>query len=261
MTLEEEIRCNTTPPPTTATNSPTHHPTTPPPHQQVTYSTLEEIRCNTTAFENATDSAVAVDHSAESGDDSWMSLLALGGSTGVDKVLAVDAQKVAPLRHGATLWHDRDYVLTSTVPEVMAGGYYVQQQVKTIEEGTVIAISTTTSATIFVAFETLGSPDPPTTSRDGGFNSSLPQAGWTKVPTTALKYDCSGTCGYMDTVYSWDAASASTVYLPPTTTDETLMMIVVVTRGGWTTVADSSAHEGSLSIKENYTFYKACDPQ
>lgn len=126
----------------------------------------------------------------------------------------------------------------------MSGGYYVQQQIKRIEVGTVVAISTTTTATVFVAFETLGSPDPPTTSRDGGFNSSLPQAGWTKVSNAALEYDCSGTCGYVDTVYSWDTASATTVYLPPTTTDETIMVIVVVTRGGWTTVADGSAYNG-----------------
>ena len=62
-----------------------------------------------------------------------MALLAVGGSTGVEKVLGVDAQLVLPLREHVILWHDRDYVMTSVVPDVMAGGYYVQQQIKTIE--------------------------------------------------------------------------------------------------------------------------------
>lgn len=69
----------------------------------MTYSTLEEIRCNTTAFDNATDSAVTVtvDHGAEAGDDGWMSLLTVGGSIGLDKVLGVDGRQVTPLKPGA----------------------------------------------------------------------------------------------------------------------------------------------------------------
>ena len=99
-------------------------------------------------------------------------------------------------------------------PASLNDAFLIQVPHKAIARGTVINIATTGRTTVYVAFE-LGR------GRTGGFERSLPNAGWTKeednLQISVLdEFD----------IYSFVVNGASSVHLPATTTERTVISIL-----------------------------------
>ena len=70
---------------------------------------------------------------------------------------------------GAVIWNDRTYTFQDPLPELLIGGVYIKGPYKAIPQGTVINVTVSQSATLYVAFEAQS-----TGGRSGGFGFSLP---------------------------------------------------------------------------------------
>jgi len=119
--------------------------------------------------------------------------------------------------NGAHIWKDRTYVF-SGLPSFMVGAQLFKGPVKDIPQGTVISIDVTAPATIYVSFENFYHSS---SSRDGGFPSSLPGAGFSNTGA-AWTWDSSGNMP----VWS-KSVEAGTTTLPATTGRQTVMSISV----------------------------------
>lgn len=126
---------------------------------------------------------------------------------------------------GATVWNDRDYVLSS-FPATMEGAVLFQGPHKTIPMGTVVSITVSGPATLYVAFEAGGSD------RSGGFGGTLEPNGWIDTGQTVTwqgyeTHTVSGGSNYnTGTLSLWSMeVNGGTTTLPATTTSETVMSL------------------------------------
>ena len=132
-------------------------------------------------------------------------------------VQGIVVKEQMPMKVGAKVWHDRNYVFTS-IPSYLQGADFLQQPHKSVRKGSRISVRVNGDATIFVIVENGG--------RDGGMVQRLPRMGW-KLRPGVLHIS-----GYwladQIKIYSLDVGSSSVVTLPPTTTGQTVMCIAVV---------------------------------
>jgi len=131
------------------------------------------------------------------------------GANPVLFVSGVETGSKLQLAAGKEIWHDRNYAF-DTIPTDLTGGFYQQLPHKAIARGTVISISISKPAVVYVIFEN--------SHRSGGFQNSLPEDGWSPMDGSLSRR--------LNTIFFQDVSVPTTIQLPATTTDKTVMSIV-----------------------------------
>lgn len=122
-------------------------------------------------------------------------------------------EDILPFEMDAFVWYDRTNKVTS-YPNYLDGGYFIQHCCKCFGEGSVLSVSVSGAATVYIAVES---------NRNGGFTTSLPNNGWTSEDGQVTYSN-----NPLQNIYSYQKSSAGTITLPATTTAQTVMMIIVV---------------------------------
>ena len=121
------------------------------------------------------------------------------------------------LETSALLNHDRSYKF-QTFPAYLNDAFFIQVPHRHINIGSVITITTSSATTLYFAFEYPG--------LSGGFDQSLPNAGWTKEEGEIINTLYGNRTNNLNQIYSMTVNGPTSISLPATTTRETVCLIL-----------------------------------
>merc|ERR1712038_1232232 len=130
---------------------------------------------------------------------------------GLQSVSGISTGDILKLEASASFNNDRSYRIR-TFPAYLNDAFLIQTPHKHVAQGSVITITTSDTTTLYVGFEYPG--------KSGGFEQSLPNAGWTKEEGKVTTDDRT-----LKEIYSMKVNGPTSISLPGTTTGELVSLI------------------------------------